>query len=138
MEITGSCHCGELKYKATVIPEKVGICHCNDCQVLSGSAFRTVVISTADSLVFTKGTPKIYIKIAESGNQRDQSFCGTCASPISASNHGNDPKIHGIRLGTVDQRMKLTPTFQIWCGEAQPWVENFDSIPKISDKGPKA
>jgi hypothetical protein len=28
MEIDGSCHCGEIRYKAEVNPDNVIICHC--------------------------------------------------------------------------------------------------------------
>ena len=43
MKVTGRCHCGELAFNAIVDPEKTMICHCTDCQVLSATAFRTVV-----------------------------------------------------------------------------------------------
>jgi hypothetical protein len=43
MKIDGRCHCGNVSYEAEIDPEKVMICHCTDCQMLSGSAFRTVV-----------------------------------------------------------------------------------------------
>lgn len=63
MNITGHCHCGELVFTAKVLPEKVVICHCTDCQLLSASAFRTVVMSEVDGMNFIKGTPKEYIKL---------------------------------------------------------------------------
>ena len=40
MKIDGGCHCGYITYAAEIDPEKVGICHCTDCQTLSGTAFR--------------------------------------------------------------------------------------------------
>jgi len=43
MKIDGACHCGYITYVAEVDPDKAGICHCTDCQTLSGSAFRTSV-----------------------------------------------------------------------------------------------
>ena len=43
MKVDGRCHCGFLSYVAEVDPEQVEICHCTDCQTLSGSAFRVVV-----------------------------------------------------------------------------------------------
>lgn len=44
MQIDGRCHCGFISYEAEIDPEKVMICHCTDCQTLSGSAFRTVAL----------------------------------------------------------------------------------------------
>ena len=40
MKIEGGCHCGNITYRAEVDPNTVGICHCTDCQTLTGSAYR--------------------------------------------------------------------------------------------------
>jgi hypothetical protein len=39
MKIDGACHCGSITYAAEIDPQTVAICHCTDCQTLSGSAF---------------------------------------------------------------------------------------------------
>jgi hypothetical protein len=38
MKVHGACHCGQIRYEAEVDPQKVNLCNCSDCQVLSGSA----------------------------------------------------------------------------------------------------
>ena len=43
MRIEGGCHCGFIKYEGDADPEKAAICHCTDCQTLSGSALRVSV-----------------------------------------------------------------------------------------------
>ena len=61
MKIDGGCHCGYITYSAEIDPEDVGICHCTDCQTLTGTAFRTSV--RADKEAFhLQGQPKIYVK----------------------------------------------------------------------------
>ena len=40
MNVDGACHCGKLAYEAEIDPERIGVCHCVDCQLLSGTAFR--------------------------------------------------------------------------------------------------
>ena len=62
MKIDGGCHCGNITYEAEVDPEKAAICHCTDCQSLSGAAFRTVVISLLDAFTLLSGDPKMYAK----------------------------------------------------------------------------
>ena len=57
MHIDGRCHCGRLRYDAEVDPENVLICHCTDCQSLSGSAFRTVVLANEGTFRFVAGEP---------------------------------------------------------------------------------
>ncbi|MEY4551236.1 MAG: hypothetical protein RL685_7431, partial [Pseudomonadota bacterium] len=43
MKVDGTCHCGAVRYQAQIEPDHVSICHCSDCQVLTGSAFRVSV-----------------------------------------------------------------------------------------------
>jgi hypothetical protein len=43
MKVDGRCHCGFITFAAEIEPEKMWLCHCTDCQTLSGSAFRAVV-----------------------------------------------------------------------------------------------
>ena len=78
MRIDGGCHCGFIQYEGEADPEKTAICHCTDCQKLSGSAFRTVVPVASDTFRMTAGEPTIYVKAAESGNKRQQAFCPKC------------------------------------------------------------
>ena len=49
MKIDGGCHCGYITYSAEIDPEDVGICHCTDCQTLTGTAFRTSVRATKEA-----------------------------------------------------------------------------------------
>ena len=132
MHITGSCHCGNISYEAEIDPAAVGLCHCTDCQVLSGTAFRLTVQVPKEQFKL-KGTPKIYIKMAESGNKRAQAFCDECGSPIYAT-AAIHPQVFGIRLGTCHQRAQLVPTRQIWCRSALPWLEQLDAGTRIANQ----
>jgi hypothetical protein len=85
MKIDGGCHCGYITYVAEIDPDKVGICHCTDCQTLSGSAFRVSVPAAREAFSLRGGEPKIYVKTAESGAKRAQGFCPECGTPIYAS-----------------------------------------------------
>jgi hypothetical protein len=135
MKITGGCHCGEIRYEADLEPEKVGICHCADCQALSASAFRTIGIVAGNAFTLIKGTPKIYIKVGDSGNRRVQAFCPTCGSALYASDEGDNPKAYNVRVGTVDQRHDLSPTFECWRQSALPWLPVSDKTKKF-DQNP--
>ena len=135
MRIDGRCHCGYITYEAEIDPEKVMICHCTDCQTLSGSAFRTVVFTRENTFKLLSGELKIYVKTGESGTQRPQSFCPECGTPIYSSTMGEGPKVHVIRVGTVRQRDQLIPKLQLWCRSSQQWLSGLSSIPK-SEKQP--
>ncbi len=129
MKIDGGCHCGAIAYEAEIDPAKVEICHCTDCQVLSGSAFRTVVPAPEENFRLLKGHPKIYVKTAESGAKRAQAFCAECGAQIYATSVGAGPKIYNLRLGTARQRALLKPQLQYWSRSALPWIGDIAAIP---------
>jgi hypothetical protein len=131
VKIDGACHCGNISYEAEIDPEDVAVCHCTDCQILSGSAYRTIVYVTDDKLIFSGGSPKIYNKEAESGNPRQQAFCPECGTQLYATAVGDGPKTYGIRLGTARQRDQLPPKKQLWCRSALDWVMDLENVPTV-------
>ena len=130
MKIDGGCHCGRITYEAEIQPDEVFLCHCTDCQTLSGSAYRTIGFVPEESFCLS-GTPKIYIKTGESGAKRVQAFCPECGSPLYATSVGEGAKVYVIRLGTARQRRELTPKFQIWCRSGLPWLADLDAVPRV-------
>jgi hypothetical protein len=131
MKIDGGCHCGFIRYEAEAEPQKAMICHCTDCQTLSGSAFRTVVMTREGTFKVLSGHPKIYVKTGENGTKRPQAFCPECGTPIFSTTVGEGAKVHALRLGTVRQRNQLIPRLQIWCRSAQSWIADVGAIPRL-------
>ena len=129
MKISGGCHCGAITYEAEVDPDKVSVCHCTDCQTLSGSAFRVVVPAKREGFRLT-GEPRIYVKAGESGRKRAQGFCAACGTPIYSADVA-DPQVFNIRVGTVRQRAQLLPKMQIWCRSALGWSMRLEPVPQI-------
>jgi hypothetical protein len=120
MKIDGRCHCGCITYETEIDPEKVLICHCGDCQTLTGSTFRTVALTYEDAFKLLSGELQTYVKTGESG----------------ASAVGEGPKVRAIRVGTARRRDELVPKKQLWFRSAQRWVTNLDSVPKIEKQPP--
>ncbi|GAB5471320.1 MAG: GFA family protein [Rhodospirillales bacterium] len=129
MKIDGGCHCGSITYEAEVDPETVVICHCTDCQSLSGSAFRTVVPTAEADFELLSGAPKIYVKTAASGRSREQAFCPDCGSHLYATSVGGAPRLFGLRVGTIRQRGELAPKKQLWRQHALGWLDTMAKLP---------
>ena len=127
MLINGACHCGKISFTAEIDPTRVTVCHCTDCQVLSGAPFRAVVPAQLDTFKL-KGEPKSYVKVAQSGNRRAQVFCPECATPLYATAAENPTSVV-IRLGCVEQRAQLKPSAQVWRHSALPWLAELDDVP---------
>ena len=131
MHIEGSCHCVYITYEAEIDPETVSICHCADCQTLTGSAFTTSVPAAKKTFHLLTGQAKIYVKTAESGAKRAQAFCPECGSRIYAA-AAVDPQTFNIRVGTIRQRKELRPKTQSWCRSALGWVMDLGSVKQIA------
>lgn len=121
MQVHGSCHCGAIRYEATVDAERVTICHCTDCQCLTGSAYRVSVPTRVEEFHLISGTPKIYFKVGDSGNRRAQAFCADCGSPMYTYAAQEHPKTYGLRVGCIREREALAPRKRIWCRSALAW-----------------
>jgi hypothetical protein len=129
MRITGGCHCGAITYEAEIDPERVSICHCTDCQRLTGTAYRVSAPARREDFRLITGTPRAYQKRGDSGAVSTQFFCSGCGSPIYRA--GENGESIGIRLGSIDQRRALVPKRQIWCASALAWTGNIEALPRF-------
>jgi hypothetical protein len=91
------------------------------------------VTATADSdkVKLTANPPKLYRKLGQSGRPRLLSFCPECGSPLFSTGEGERAARTGIRVGTINQRRELTPSRQIWCRSALPWINDLDGVPGV-------
>lgn len=129
MKIDGRCHCGQVTFEAEVDPVTAGICHCTDCQTLSGSAYRVSVRAAVQDFKLS-GKVSEYIKTADSGNKRKHAFCPNCGTPVYATQL-EFPTAYTLRVGTIRQRAELAPQRQIYCDSAVPWSADIGGVPKL-------
>jgi hypothetical protein len=131
MKVDGQCHCGKITYTAEVDPAKVRICHCTDCQTITGSVYRTNVPAPAASFKLLTGQPKLYLKTtAASGNPRVHAFCPDCGTSIYAAAPENTSS-YSLRIGALKQRAQLRPSQQIWFRSAVPWAQDLREVPQV-------
>lgn len=136
MKIDGSCHCGAIAFEAEADPATASICHCADCQAMTGTAFRFNIRVDGPNFRLLRGTPARYLKTtADSGNKRVQAFCSTCGTPMYATAPGDNPPAYTVRIGTLHQRDQFTPKVQKWFKSARSWVTELGSVPRIEKDG---
>lgn len=129
MKVTGSCHCGRIGIEAEIDPERVRICHCTDCQKLSGSAFRITAPVAERDVAFSGDAPSTYIKRSEAGGERLHGFCGNCGTPLYATTPAGEDRTFGLRVGLLDQRAQLAPRRQFWLRSKLPWLPGLPGDP---------
>ncbi len=128
--IEGGCLCGQVRYSADADPAFVGVCHCNDCQKFTGSAFATVVAVPASALKVT-GTLKTFTKSGDSGKPIHRRFCPECGSGIMDEADAL-PGVAMLNAGTLDDRRWVKPLSEIYCDSAQPWVRHGGEIQRFA------
>ena len=121
MKITGKCHCKGIYVEAEIDLSTIYACHCTDCQIFAGGPFR-VIVNVEKEKFFTKGNPKEYIKIGDSGNKRIQAFCGICATSLYSTSPKRDK--FSLRTGFLDQREVLIPKKHIYARSSAKWLKN--------------
>ena len=131
MKVQGRCHCGAITYEAEVQPGTVNVCHCLDCQMLTGSAFRANISAPAERFRIITGKPRQYVKTADSGARRVHAFCENCGAPVYSCAPDN-PKSYSLRLGALSEKEALgRPHRQIWAKRRLSWVPRLEGVPEI-------
>ena len=120
VKVNGNCHCGKIKISVKVEPGMIIACHCTDCQQFSGAPFRPVVIIKKDDIII-EGKVTEYSKIADSGNERIQGFCGTCRCQLYA--RAPDKSVFNVRTGFLKQHHTLIPVKHIFGQSKAAWIE---------------
>ena len=130
MNITGQCHCGAIAYRARLVSTAIAICHCTDCQALSGSPYRATATARAADFDITRGAPAAYVKTGDSGRQSTQYFCRVCGAQLFRRGEGEDAI--GIRIGTITERHALAPEGQSYLRSALPFAI-LAGVPEAAD-----
>lgn len=134
MKLTGGCFCGALAYEADVDPERVLICHCRDCQIFGGSAYRMSGIASSENFKITRGDPAHFDKQAESGAVRRMVFCRDCGTHLCSTSVGEaaTASFVSVRVATAAQFYQLAPRAEIYCKSRVPWLTSMPGCQEFS------
>jgi hypothetical protein len=101
--VTGGCHCGAVRYEATLKNNEAYYCHCRLCQRSFGNIFATYFNLLKASVKWTTHAPKYFhsSKIAQRG------FCGECGTPLSFEFH--DSEYMDLSVGSLDHPEQMQP-----------------------------
>lgn len=132
--ITGQCFCSKIKYKITAPIIKSGICHCLDCQRLTGGSSWPFIIVPSNSL-YTEGIFKEISRTGSSGKKVHVGFCSVCGTTLFGKPE-LWPHIRTISVSSLDDRTLHIPNMHVWVKDAAPWVL-FDAKTPQFDKNPK-
>ncbi len=131
MEVQGACLCGACAWEAEIDPQRVFVCHCEDCQVQGGSAFRSIAVTTTDRFRLTRGALRTYVKTAASGASRELAFCPDCGTHVYGGPGRGEQGVLSLRVGGLAQRRELAPSAQLWCRSRLEWLDDLSDVPRL-------
>ena len=130
--LDGRCLCGRLTFRCDGEPLVTVVCHCKDCQRQTGSAFSIFVVVPRATLHVGGDTLATYVTVgADSGEERQRQFCSKCGSPV-VTLLAEQPELAVIKAGTLNDPSWLSPTIEVWCGSAQPWLAPIENSRRLA------
>jgi hypothetical protein len=131
LPLLGGCLCGAVRYSLNGAPLLVHVCHCHDCQSVSGSAYSLTVLVTTAALALT-GPLETFTRTTASGREVRNTACSKCRAGLT-SNDVARPNYTGLRAGTLDDANWAVPIAQTFVRSAIPWAV----IPGVEQVDPK-
>ncbi|HSG90050.1 MAG TPA: GFA family protein [Pseudomonadales bacterium] len=117
----GQCFCGAIGWSAELDPARIAICHCRDCQIFGGAAFRLGGAVAPDRFRITRGMPKRFTKQTARGTDRTMLFCCDCGTHLAGT--ADDPDAYvTVRVATSARAAELRPAGEVFCDSALAWM----------------
>ena len=124
--IAGGCLCGAIRFETTAEPAFQLMCHCTDCQTVSGAAAYAAYVVPLDSLKATQGKPAHFDVKADSGRTNSRHFCPTCGTRVWAVlEEMGMASVNGLAL---DDRSHFQPAANHMIASAPDWCA-FGDLP---------
>jgi hypothetical protein len=119
--IDARCSCGAVALSLPGPASRVAACHCIECQRRTGAPFGVGAFYPAES-VTTSGTPKEYVRAAESGAKVRFYFCPDCGSTVYWK-ADNLPAMIGVAVGAIADPNFPVPIKSVFERSKHVWVE---------------
>ncbi|WP_428668660.1 GFA family protein [Reyranella sp.] len=120
--ITGGCLCGALRYRAEGEPLLQGLCHCRNCQRMSGAG-HAGFICFAEDAVTVEGETRSYASTGGSGTIATRYSCPTCHSVVFGRAEAMPGRIN-LYAGSLDDTSQFKPQVAIFTRSRPPWDDS--------------
>jgi len=128
--LTGSCHCGVVRFEIKGEVYSFKHCHCWTCRKIHGTVFGSSALTSAAGFTLTAG--EVSLERYESSPGKRRCFCKHCGSHVFAY-YEADPSVIVLRLGTMENFPAQRPQAHIWVSHKAPWYEILDDTPQFAE-----
>lgn len=125
---TGSCLCGNVRYKTSGALRPIVACHCEQCRKTSGH--HVAATSALKSEITIEGDVTWY----EASDTARRGFCAICGGNLFWERHTSDRL--SIFAGTLDDTAGLKVIGHIFVDDKADYVELTDGLPQAGGANP--
>ena len=126
--LTGGCHCGEVRYRATGETFHAGNCHCSICRRTTGAPFVAWFSVRREDFRFTQGNPQRYASSAKA----TRTFCAHCGTQLTFE-HADFAAEIDVTTCSLDDPERVPPEHHIHTSARLKWVKICDGLPEFGE-----
>lgn len=127
MTVTGSCHCGAIRYEVSGQPAYHALCHCTDCRRASGAPAVAWALFSQDD-VNVDGAPRV----RASSENAWRHFCAECGSGLFYTNAEMFPGMIDVQTATLDDPDAFPLELHVQTAERIGWMEKAHELPQFA------
>ncbi len=127
------CHCGQVKIVCKGEPDFIVMCHCEDCQRRTGSAFNLGAWFNRSKIEIS-GLTKVYSRIEHDGIETTYHFCPSCGSSMYWDMPENTQMI-AVAVGAFADPEFPQPTVSFYEHKRHVWVTVPEAIGRFTGSG---
>jgi hypothetical protein len=118
--IRGACLCGTIRYEIENRFNRFFLCHCKQCQKISGSDHTSNLFAETDRLTWLTGEDQI-TRFNYHGRGFTNAFCKLCGSGVPYLNQSGTAIV--VRAGSLDGEPLFENASKIFVSERAQWSE---------------
>jgi len=126
-KIQGSCLCNAISFELNNDFVEFHLCHCTQCQKISGSAHVANLFSSPTSITWHQGEENIQ-RFDVPGRTISNAFCKQCGTAVPYLSSSGKALI--TPAGTLDSPPCIKPQDHIFWSERASWYEEIENITK--------
>jgi hypothetical protein len=112
----GGCRCGAIRFQIAGEPDRVVVCHCEDCRRSVGAQSVAWLVLDATQYTISSGRPVTHA----SSPEVVRTFCGSCGTSLTYSHSSFGERID-VTAASLDEPGRFPPTKTSFESERIEW-----------------
>lgn len=133
--VTGSCLCGQVRFRIEPPYHTFQYCHCTRCQKTSGSAHAANIFVPVAQFAWTGGEALVRRHELATAKYFCTGFCGECGSRLPWITRSG--KLFIVPAGALDVDPGARPTRNVHFASRSTWYVPCGELPTFDEEEPR-